>query len=34
MFKPKDYSQNEYNLSIDELVPDYHLLHLINKYMH
>jgi hypothetical protein len=28
MFKPKDYSQNEY-----ELVPDDHLLRLIDKYI-
>jgi transposase len=34
MFKPKDYSQNEYEfVSIDELVPDDHLLHLIDKYI-
>jgi hypothetical protein len=34
MFKPKDYSQNEYELvSIDELVPDDHLLRLIDKYI-
>jgi hypothetical protein len=34
MFKPKDNSQNEYEfVSIDELVPDAHLLRLIDKYM-
>jgi hypothetical protein len=31
MFKPKESSQNEYEfLSIDELVPDVHLLRLID----
>jgi transposase len=34
MFMPKDYSQNEYEfVSIDELVPDDHLLRLIDKYI-
>ncbi len=34
MFKPKESSQNEYEcLSIDELVPDDHLLRLIDKYI-
>ena len=32
MFKPKESSQNEYKfVSIDELVPDHHLLCLIEK---
>ncbi|MDQ0201034.1 hypothetical protein [Neobacillus ginsengisoli] len=34
MFKPKESSQNEYEfVSIDELVPDDHLLRLIDKYI-
>jgi hypothetical protein len=34
MFKPKDYSRNEYEfISIDELVPDAHVLRLIDKYI-
>ncbi|MEH6954492.1 IS1182 family transposase [Neobacillus drentensis] len=34
MFKPKESSQNEYEfVSIDELVPDNHLLRLIDKYI-
>ena len=33
MFKPKESSQNEYEfVFIDELVPDDHLLRLIDKY--
>ena len=34
MFKPKESSQNEYEfVSIDELVPDDHLLRLMDKYV-
>jgi hypothetical protein len=34
IFKPKESSQNEYEfVSIDELVPDDHLLRLIDKYI-
>jgi hypothetical protein len=34
LFKPKDSSQSEYEIvSIDELVPDEHLLRLIDKYI-
>jgi hypothetical protein len=34
MFKPKESSQSEYEfVSIDELVPDDHLLRLIDKYI-
>ncbi|WML45391.1 hypothetical protein RCG20_05670 [Neobacillus sp. PS3-40] len=34
MFKPKESSQNEHEfVSIDELVPDDHLLRLIDKYI-
>ncbi len=34
MFKPKEFSQSEYEfVSIDELVPDDHLLRLIDKYI-
>ncbi len=34
MFKPKESSQNEYEfVSIDEMVPDNHLLRLIDKYI-
>ncbi len=35
MFKPKEFSQSEYEfVSIDELVPDDHLLRLIDKYIY
>ncbi|WP_406603742.1 hypothetical protein [Neobacillus rhizosphaerae] len=34
MFKPREFSQSEYEfVSIDELVPDVHLLRLIDKYI-
>ncbi|MFP5113375.1 hypothetical protein ACSU64_21765 [Bacillaceae bacterium C204] len=34
MFKPKESSQSEYEfVSIDEWVPDVHLLRLIDKYI-
>jgi transposase len=34
MFKPKDYSQNEYAfVSMDEFVPGDHLLRSIDKYI-
>ena len=34
MFKPKESSQGEYEfVSIDELVPDNHILRLIDKYI-
>jgi hypothetical protein len=34
MFKPRESSQSEYEfLSFDELVPDDHLLRLIDKYI-
>jgi hypothetical protein len=34
VLKPKDYSQNEYELvSIDELIPDDYLFRLIDKYI-
>jgi hypothetical protein len=34
LFKPKDSSQSEYEfVSTDELVPDKHLLRLIDKYI-
>ncbi|WP_284038012.1 hypothetical protein [Neobacillus sp. 114] len=34
MFKPKGYSQSEYEfVSIEELVPDDYLLRLIHKYI-
>jgi hypothetical protein len=34
VFKPKEASQNEYEfVSIDEFVPDHHLLRLIDKFI-
>jgi hypothetical protein len=34
MFKPNEFSQSEYEfVSIDELVPEDHLLRLIDKYI-
>ena len=34
MFKPRAFSQSEYEfVSIDELVPDDHLLRMIDKYI-